>query len=175
MEVMGNTTGPILGQPEADFRGDRIPPPGGQEGVGEHALGDDVNWIYDMAWYGEAVRKSDGYICEEHPAKLSSDGVWEKIIYKGEGLRVWQYRLPNLEIVILFVFFLWQFFNILFRKMGLKIPKFTSMMLVSSTSSHYFVKFNNYLLLKTFLTIQFYFVCVEGGVSLERSTYCFGR
>ncbi|KAG2286068.1 hypothetical protein Bca52824_045672 [Brassica carinata] len=102
---------------------------GGQEGVGEHALGDDVNWIYDMAWYGEAVRKSDGYICEEHPAKLSSDGVWEKIIYKGEGLRVWQYRLPNLEIVILFVFFLWQFFNILFRKMGLKIPKFTSMML----------------------------------------------
>ena len=164
---MGNTTGPILGQPEVDFRGDRIPPPGGQEGVGEHALGDDVNWIYDMAWYGEAVRKSDGYICEEHPAKLSSDGVWEKIIYKGEGLRVWQYRLPNLEIVILFVFFLWQFFNILFRKMGLKIPKFTSMMLVSSTSPHYFVKINNYLLLKTVLTIQFILFVLKAGLVLN--------
>ncbi|CAH8361236.1 unnamed protein product [Eruca vesicaria subsp. sativa] len=96
--------------------------------MGADDLGVDVHWVYEMAWYGEAIR-SDGFICEEHPAKLSSDGIWEKIIFHREGLRIWQYRLPNLELVILFVFFLWQFFNLLFRKMGLKMPKFTSMML----------------------------------------------
>ncbi|KAF8049229.1 hypothetical protein N665_2269s0002 [Sinapis alba] len=132
METMGNTTGPGQGMPEADFTAPEVMGGGSVEmpGMGQEVLDANVNWVYDMAWYGEAVR-GDGFICEEHPAKLSSDGVWEKIIYHGNGLRIWQYRLPNLELVILFVFVLWQFFNILFRKMGLKIPKFTSMMLLS--------------------------------------------
>ncbi|KAL0740949.1 hypothetical protein Bca4012_082462 [Brassica carinata] len=130
---MENMTDPRRGLPEADFgRKEDLRGGGGGGGVfpgiGGDPLTDNVDWVYDMAWYGEAVR-GDGFICEEHPAKLSSDGVWEKMIYNEHGLRVWQYRLPNLELVILLVFILWQFFNILFRKMGLKIPKFTSMML----------------------------------------------
>lgn len=132
METLGNTSDPINGLPEPDFKGV------GSSGSGLDNVGleGDVSWVYEMAWYGEAVR-ADGYVCEEHPAKLSSDGVWEKLIYEGHGIRFWHYRLPNLELVILIVFILWQFFNILFRKMGLKIPKFTSMMLVSSPSPHY--------------------------------------
>lgn len=138
---MENMTDPRQGLPEADFGGREDLRGGGSgggggggggvfPGIGEDPLVDNVDWVYDMAWYGEAVR-DDGFICEEHPAKLSSDGVWEKMIYNEHGLRVWQYRLPNLEMVIVLVFILWQFFNILFRKMGLKTPKFTSMMLVS--------------------------------------------
>ena len=126
---MGNTTDPGLGMPEADFTGSEGLGGGGVfPGIGEDPMGENVDWVYDMAWYGEAVR-GDGFMCEEHPAKLSSDGIWEKMVYNGHGLRIWQYRLPNLELVILLVFILWQFFNILFTKMGLKIPKFTSMML----------------------------------------------
>ncbi|KAJ0260141.1 Cation/H(+) antiporter 8 [Hirschfeldia incana] len=127
---MGNTTDPRQGLPEPDFKGMRGEASGSGFGLGmgEGTVEGDVNWIYEMAWYGEAVR-GDGFICEEHPAKLSSDGLWEKMTFNERGLRFWQYRLPNLELVILLVFILWQFFNILFMKMGLKIPKFTSMML----------------------------------------------
>ncbi|XP_010521717.1 PREDICTED: cation/H(+) antiporter 8 [Tarenaya hassleriana] len=85
-------------------------------------------WAFEMAWYGEAV-SATGIICEDHPTKLYSSGVWEKMIYGPIGLPFWQYRLPNIELVIVIVFFLWQFFDILFKKLGLVIPKFTSMML----------------------------------------------
>ncbi|KAL0740897.1 hypothetical protein Bca4012_082410 [Brassica carinata] len=59
----------------------------------------DIEWINNLAWYGKAVR-NDGFICEVHP-----------------------------ELVILLVFVLWQVFDILFKKLGLLIPKFASMML----------------------------------------------
>ncbi|XP_006293415.2 cation/H(+) antiporter 8 [Capsella rubella] len=88
----------------------------------------EIQWVFDMAWYGEAKRE-DGSMCEEHPPKLTSDGIWERLILKSVGLNIWQYRLPNLEIVILIVFFFWQAFNIMFKKLGLSVPKFSSMML----------------------------------------------
>lgn len=87
-------------------------------------------FLNDLTWYGEAKRY-DGKVCEIHPAKLYSSGIWERLILNVEGLQVWHYRLPNLEIVILLVFVLWQVFAILFKKLGLAIPKFASMMLVS--------------------------------------------
>ncbi|KAJ4903145.1 Cation/hydrogen exchanger family protein [Raphanus sativus] len=85
-------------------------------------------FLNDLTWYGEAKRY-DGKVCEIHPAKLYSSGIWERLILNVEGLQVWHYRLPNLEIVILLVFVLWQVFAILFKKLGLAIPKFASMML----------------------------------------------
>ncbi|XP_024003935.1 cation/H(+) antiporter 8 [Eutrema salsugineum] len=121
METMGNATDQGLGMPEPDFVGNDGGVPGG--------VGLDLNWVFDLTWYGEAIRGTDGFMCEEHPVKLSSDGIWEKIILKKIGYNVWQYRLPNLELVILLVFFFWQVFNVLFKKLGLSIPKFTSMML----------------------------------------------
>lgn len=139
---MGNGTGPGM---SGAFSG------GGDEMMGMGGGGDvmtgmvggevtemspEVRWIFEMAWYGETVR-DDGLICEEHPPKLSSDGIWEKLIVKTVGLYFWQYRLPKLEIVILLVFFLWQAFNILFKKLRLSVPKFSSMMLVSSSSSSF--------------------------------------
>lgn len=91
----------------------------------------DIEWVNNLAWYGKAVR-SDGFICEVHPGELSSYGIWEKVPFNKVRLHIWQYPLPNLELVILFVFVLWQVFDILFKKLGLLIPKFASMMLVSS-------------------------------------------
>ncbi|KAF8049230.1 hypothetical protein N665_2269s0003 [Sinapis alba] len=88
----------------------------------------EMEWVNNLAWYGEASRY-DGLMCESHPAKLYSNGVWEKIILNVTGLQFWQYRLPCLEMVILLVFVLWQFFAIFFKKLGLPIPKFASMML----------------------------------------------
>ncbi|RID66596.1 hypothetical protein BRARA_D01726 [Brassica rapa] len=88
----------------------------------------DIEWVNNLAWYGKAVR-SDGFICEVHPGELSSYGIWEKVPFNKVRLHIWQYPLPNLELVILFVFVLWQVFDILFKKLGLLIPKFASMML----------------------------------------------
>ncbi|CAL9234630.1 unnamed protein product [Arabidopsis halleri] len=131
---MGNGTGPGM---SGAFSG------GGDEMMGMGGGGDvmtgmvggevtemspEVRWIFEMAWYGETLR-DDGLICEEHPPKLSSDGIWEKLIVKTVGRYFWEYRLPKLEIVILLVFFLWQAFNILFKKLRLSVPKFSSMML----------------------------------------------
>lgn len=125
----------------------------------------DVRWVYDLVWKGEAVRP-DGFICEEHPPKLTSEGIWERFLAAKRGNHIWEYRLPNLEINILIVFVLWQTFNILFKKMGLAVPKFTSMMLVSlsSSSSSSSSKFLCLLLTKSLLFI-------EGGASLECATY----
>lgn len=107
----------------------------GMTGMGDGGMmGPDMELLFELVWRGEAVR-ADGFICEEHPPKLSSDGVWERVIVSNNGLPIWHYRLPNLEIVILIVFFLWQASNILFKKLRLSIPKFTSMMFVSSSSS----------------------------------------
>lgn len=119
---------------------------GGMPGMGAKVdeKSHELNWIFEIAWYGE-TRRSDGQICEEHPPKLSSDGIWERLILNQTGLKVWEYRLPNLEVNILLVFFLWQSFNILFKKWGLSVPKFACMMLVSccccssSSSSKIFV------------------------------------
>ncbi|XP_010418828.1 PREDICTED: cation/H(+) antiporter 8-like [Camelina sativa] len=137
---MGNGTGPGM---SGDYSGggefvvgdDMMPGMGGGGGEMSGMEGGDVmqmspelNWIYEMAWYGESKR-GDGFFCEEHPSKLTSDGIWERLILKTVGLNIWQYRLPNLEIVILLVFFFWQAFTILFKKLGLSVPKFSSMML----------------------------------------------
>ncbi|ESQ51292.1 hypothetical protein EUTSA_v10016238mg [Eutrema salsugineum] len=136
MEIMGNATAPGLGMPEPDFIGnDYWAGGGGSDNITSYpgfgnvgAKGSEVDWVNDLVWYGEAIR-GDGFICEEHPAKLSSDGIWEKTVFDKRGYSFWQYRLPNLELVILLVFFLWQVFYILFKKLGLSIPNFTSMML----------------------------------------------
>ncbi|KAJ0260100.1 hypothetical protein HA466_0063520 [Hirschfeldia incana] len=88
----------------------------------------DIEWINNLAWYGKAVR-NDGFICEVHPGELSSYGIWEKFPFNKARLHIWQYPLPNLELVILLVFVLWQVFDIFFKKLGLLIPKFASMML----------------------------------------------
>lgn len=91
----------------------------------------DIEWINNLAWCGKAVR-SDGFTCEVHPGQSSSYGIWEKALFNKVHLHIWQYPLPNLELVILLVFVLWQVFDILFKKLGLLIPKFASMMLVST-------------------------------------------
>ncbi|XP_010470132.1 PREDICTED: cation/H(+) antiporter 8-like [Camelina sativa] len=137
---MGNGTGPGM---SGDYSGggefvvgdDVMPGMGGggnvipgMEGGDVMQMSPELNWIYEMAWYGESKR-GDGFFCEEHPSKLTSDGIWERLILKTAGLNIWQYRLPNLEIVILLVFFFWQAFTILFKKLGLSVPKFSSMML----------------------------------------------
>ncbi|CAA7017897.1 unnamed protein product [Microthlaspi erraticum] len=122
---MGNATDMGGGMPEIMpgtnvMAGDMMPPPQA-----------DVQWIFDLAWLGEGI-KADGSICEEHPPKLSSEGVWEKFLLNERStllLSPWQYRLPNLECVIVIVFFLWQLLDILFKKFGISVPKFTSMML----------------------------------------------
>ncbi|KFK32329.1 hypothetical protein AALP_AA6G227900 [Arabis alpina] len=90
--------------------------------------GPPIEWMYNLTWQGQAITKN-GFMCEEHPPKMSSDGIWERILLTKDGLPIWHYRIPNLELVILIVFILWQASNILFKKLGVSIPKFTSMML----------------------------------------------
>ncbi|CAH2060320.1 unnamed protein product [Thlaspi arvense] len=75
-------------------------------------------WVTHLAWYGESS-SDDGIKCEVHPAKVSSYGIWEKVLMNKVGLHFWQYRLPNLELVILLLFILWQFLHILLKKLGL--------------------------------------------------------
>lgn len=103
----------------------------------------EMEWLNELAWYGEAKRY-DGYMCEMFPPKLYSNGIWEKVILNVTGLQIWQYRLPNIELVILLVFVLWQVFAILFKKLGLAIPKFASMMLVSFLLFFFFISFTMY-------------------------------
>lgn len=71
-------------------------------------------------------------ICDVSPhIMLNSRGAWEKLASGSEGLPFWEYPLPKLEIIILSTFISWRFFDILFKKLGVPIPRFTSMMLVS--------------------------------------------
>ncbi|KAF3494497.1 hypothetical protein DY000_02058056 [Brassica cretica] len=78
-------------------------------------------------------------ICDVSPhIMLNSRGAWEKLASGSEGLPFWEYPLPKLEIIILSTFISWRFFDILFKKLGVPIPRFTSMMLVGAVLSESF-------------------------------------
>ncbi|XP_010521718.1 PREDICTED: cation/H(+) antiporter 6B [Tarenaya hassleriana] len=86
-------------------------------------------WWKELFWYGHADSKDGKQYCEALSYRLSSYGVWERIHYKPVGMGVWEYPLPNLEIMIFSMFFLWRFFDMFFKKLHFPIPKFSSMML----------------------------------------------
>ncbi|XP_010523127.1 PREDICTED: cation/H(+) antiporter 5 [Tarenaya hassleriana] len=73
--------------------------------------------------------------CEQNPMIVNSHGVWERMTEQVSGLQVWQYSLPLLEIACVLVLVLWQLFHFSFKKLGLRIPKFTSMMLAGAALS----------------------------------------
>lgn len=94
-----------------------------------------ATWHKEMMW-DERVKTAymeTKMLCDVSPhVMLNSHGAWEKMSSGSEGLSFWEYPLPKLEITILSTFIFWRFFDILFKKLGVPIPRFTSMMLVSN-------------------------------------------
>ncbi|AEC08087.1 Cation/H+ exchanger [Arabidopsis thaliana x Arabidopsis arenosa] len=88
-----------------------------------------ASWWTNMAWHGYSLSEDGTKFCEMLPTKINSFGLSEKILHKSVGLYFWEYPLPNLELIILSVFFFWQFFEILFKMSNIPIPKMPSMML----------------------------------------------
>ncbi|XP_010523128.1 PREDICTED: cation/H(+) antiporter 6A-like [Tarenaya hassleriana] len=88
-----------------------------------------VTWWEDLAWRGYAMSEDGSQFCQTNPSTVNSYGMWEKFTYRSRGIGFWEYPLPNLEIMILSAFLLWRFFDVLCKKLGFLIPKFTCMML----------------------------------------------
>ncbi|KAJ4895460.1 Cation/H(+) antiporter 6A [Raphanus sativus] len=84
---------------------------------------------WDVAWRGYKEDKNTSLFCETHPFTLNSHGVWERLNYKSRGMSFWEYPLPNLEIIILSTFVLWRLFEFSCNKIGLRVPRFTHMMI----------------------------------------------
>lgn len=96
---------------------------------------ENATWPKEITWDDHVKREDMGkkIFCDVSPhAMLNSHGAWEKMASGAEGMAFWEYPLPKLEIIILFTFLLWRLFDALFKKLGVPIPKFTSMMLVSN-------------------------------------------
>lgn len=92
-------------------------------------------WRKEVMWDDPGKRADMGkkMVCEVSPhIMLNSYGAFEKLAPGSKGMAIWEYPLPQLEIIILTTFLFWRFFDILFKKLGVPIPKFTSMMLVSN-------------------------------------------
>ncbi|CAH8384028.1 unnamed protein product [Eruca vesicaria subsp. sativa] len=83
----------------------------------------------DVAWRGYKEDKNTSLFCETHPFTLNSHGIWERLTYKSGGMSFWEYPLPNLEIIILSTFVLWRLFEFSCNKIGLRVPRFTHMMI----------------------------------------------
>ena len=92
--------------------------------------GYNVTFFDDLAWRGYSFSGDGNKFCEEQPTPLNSYGVWEKLSLSLHGMLIWEYTLPQLEVTIVLVFCLWQFFYFLLKKIHLPVPKITSMMLV---------------------------------------------
>ena len=93
----------------------------------------EATWHREM-WNGQVKRTDMGtnMFCEVSPhIMLNSHGAWEKLASGPTAMSFWEYPLPKIEIAILSTFLSWRFFDILFKKLGVPIPRFTSMMLVS--------------------------------------------
>ncbi|XP_010488504.2 PREDICTED: LOW QUALITY PROTEIN: cation/H(+) antiporter 6B-like [Camelina sativa] len=88
---------------------------------------------------GKRAEMGGKMVCDVSPhIMLNSDGVTEKMASGSTGMEFWEYPLPQLEIIILSTFVFWRFFDILFKKLRVPIPKFTSMMLVGAVFSEVF-------------------------------------
>ncbi|VVA90461.1 unnamed protein product [Arabis nemorensis] len=102
---------------------------------------ENATWPKELTWDDHVKRADMGsnILCDVSPhIMLNSHGAWEKMAFGSEGLAFWEYPLPKLEIIILFTFLSWRLFDALFKKLGVPIPKFTSMMLVGAVLSEGF-------------------------------------
>lgn len=96
---------------------------------------ENATWRQEIMWDDNGKRAEMGtkMFCDVSPhIMLNSHGVSEIMASGSTGMEFWEYPLPQLEIIILSTFLFWRFFDILFKKLGVPIPKFTSMMLVSN-------------------------------------------
>lgn len=94
---------------------------------------ENATWRKELMWDDDGKRAEMGtkMFCDVSPhIMLNSHGVSEKMDSGYKGMEFWEYPLPQLEIIILSIFLLWRLFDMLFKKLGVPIPKFTSMMLV---------------------------------------------
>ncbi|CAN8295025.1 unnamed protein product [Cochlearia groenlandica] len=87
-----------------------------------------MNYL-DVAWRGYKEDKKASLFCETHPYMLNSHGIWERLIYKSRGMSFWEYPLPNLEIIILSIYVIWRVFDFSCNKIGLRVPRFTYMLI----------------------------------------------
>ncbi|XP_013614524.1 cation/H(+) antiporter 6B [Brassica napus] len=100
----------------------------------------EATWHREM-WNGQVKRTDMGtkMFCEISPhIMLNSHGAWEKLDSGPTAMSFWEYPLPRIEIAILSTFLSWRFFDVLFKKLGVPIPRFTSMMLVGALLSETF-------------------------------------
>lgn len=95
---------------------------------------ENATWRKELMWDDDGKRAAEmgtKMFCDVSPhIMLNSHGVSEKMDSGSKGMEFWEYPLPQLEIIILSIFLLWRLFDMLFKKLGFPIPKFTSMMLV---------------------------------------------
>lgn len=84
----------------------------------------------DFSYHGYGYNEDGTKFCEQIPMLVNSFGVWEKLGLPVLGMKIWDYSLPLLESVIVLVLCLWQFFYFSLKKIGLPVPKITSMMIV---------------------------------------------
>ncbi|VVA90462.1 unnamed protein product [Arabis nemorensis] len=87
-----------------------------------------MNYL-DVAWRGYIEDKNASRICEAHPYMLNSYGIWERLTYKSRGMSFWKYPLPNLEIIMFSTYIIWRFLDWSCNKIGLRVPRFTYMMI----------------------------------------------
>ncbi|CAL9214146.1 unnamed protein product [Arabidopsis halleri] len=83
---------------------------------------------WDMTWREYNEDNNTSRFCETHPYIVNSHGIWEVLSYK-RGMKFWEYPLPNLEILIFSTFLIWRLLDILFNRIGLRVPRFTYMMI----------------------------------------------
>nr|VDC65188.1 unnamed protein product [Brassica rapa] len=82
---------------------------------------------WDAQWRG--YKRNASSFCETHPFLINSQGVWEILGNKAQGMSFWEYPLPNLEIIIFSTFVIWRLFDFTCSKIGLRVPRFTYMMI----------------------------------------------
>ncbi|WZZ56825.1 hypothetical protein YC2023_056932 [Brassica napus] len=82
---------------------------------------------WDAQWRG--YKRNASSFCETHPFLINSQGVWEILVNKAQGMSFWEYPLPNLEIIIFSTFVIWRLFDFTCSKIGLRVPRFTYMMI----------------------------------------------
>ncbi|CAH2038599.1 unnamed protein product [Thlaspi arvense] len=104
----------------------------------------------DLSTHGYSITEDGTKICEQEPAIVSSFGVWDKLLFGRLGISIWDYNLPLLEIVIVLVLCLWQFFYVLFKKIRLPVPKITSMMIAGAALSQTSLLPNDWLVQRIF-------------------------
>ncbi|KAJ4872197.1 Cation/H(+) antiporter 6A [Raphanus sativus] len=79
--------------------------------------------------HGYKEGKNGSLFCESHPYLINSQGVWEILSFKESGMSFWEYPLPNLEIMIFSTYVIWRLFDFSCTKIGLRVPRFTHMMI----------------------------------------------